>query len=582
VDDPGANRTAGAGAARARRRPARLRAAALAAALALFTAAAFLPVLRNGFIGVDDPDYVTGNPRVLAGPTPEGIAWAFTSVHSFNWHPLTWVSHMVDARVFGLAPAGHHATSLLLHAANAALLFWLLLASTGAAWRSLAVAALFAVHPLRVESVAWVAERKDVLSACLGLAALLAWVAWVRRPRPGRYAAALALFALGLLAKPMLVTLPFVLLLLDYWPLARWRSGAPAGATARRLAVEKLPWFALAAASSVVTYRAQAATGAVRSLGDYPLWVRAANAPLAAAGYLRRELWPAGLAMPYPHPGLGVDVRLALVAAVALAVATAAALALRRRRPAAAVGWLWFLGTLFPVLGLVQVAGQGLADRYTYLPLIGPVVGAVWLAADALRRAPRARVAAGIGCALLCVALAALSWRQSGLWRDDLTLFRHAVAADPGNWMARTNLGAALVRAGRAGEALAQLETAVRDNPDYPDARYNLGVVLLRAGRPAPAATQFAEVLRRLPYDPDAHNNLGIALVESGRPAEAIAHYELALRVKPQGAEIHNNLGVALWEAGRKRDAVAHYRRALELRPDFPEARRNLQDALAR
>ncbi len=562
--------------------PARARCALAAAALVALALASFWPVLGNGFIGIDDPEYVTDNPRVLAGPTVPGIVWAFTSAHSSNWHPLTWISHMLDARLFGTEPAGHHAVSLLLHAANALLLFLLVRALTGRAGRSFVVAALFVAHPLRVESVAWIAERKDVLSACFGLSAMLAYLAWVRRPgRAGRALVAL-LFALGLLAKPMLVTLPLLLLLLDFWPLGRWRGAGRTAAAAGRLLAEKLPLLALAAAASVVTYRVQAAAGAVRSLEEFPLWVRAANAPLAAAAYLGKTLWPSGLATPYPHPGLGVDLPRALLAAALLAGVTAIAVALWRRLPAAATGWLWFLGSLVPVSGLVQTAGQGMADRYTYLPLIGPVLAAVWVAADRLRGPGRGRLAGAAACAVLLPLLAALSWRQSGFWRDDLALAGHAVAVDPGNWMARTNLGAALRPRGRVVEAIAQLEEALRGNPRYPDAHYNLAVALLHAGRPAEAVRHLEEAARRLPGDPDVRVNLGVGLARTGRLRESVQQFEIALRLRPGSAEAHNNLGVALEGLGRYPEAVRHYRSALAMQPGFREARDNLGAVLRR
>lgn len=527
----------------------RLRAAlAVAGALVLLTAAVYAPAVGNGFVDYDDPLYVTANRHVRHGLTWEGFVWAWGAEVAGNWHPLTLLSHMADVELWGLEPARHHLTSLLLHAASAVALFALLRRLTGAAGRSAAVAALFAVHPLRVESVAWVAERKDVLSGLFFLLALLAWVRWTRRPSRGRYLVALAAFAAGLLAKPMLVTLPFVLLLLDVWPLGRlplgtgepWRERWRA---LRPLLAEKLPFVALALAASAVTLYTQQV--AMASLDAVPLGRRIGNALVSYAVYLGRTFWPRDLAVLYPLPA-EVPLAQAVAAAALLAAITALALARLRRWPWLAVGWLWFLGMLVPVIGLLQVGRQAMADRYTYLPSIGLAIALVWAVGEGARAlvpaAGARRAALATVTVVAIVALGAAARAQVGTWRDTYTLFHHALEVTEGNFVAERKVGVELARRGDRASAERHLRAAVRLRPGAPDGQLSLG----------------------------------IALLGWGRPREALPHLQQAVLLRPSGSRARLPLARALAVLGRRQEARAHLRRALAIDPSLALARRRL------
>jgi tetratricopeptide (TPR) repeat protein len=461
-----------------------------AAGLVLLTALVYAPVLRHGFVNYDDNLYVSGNPVVRQGLTWEGLRWAWTAAVACNWHPVTMLSHMLDVELYGVRPGWHHLTNLLLHLANVVLLFEVLRRMTGATWRSAAVAALFAVHPLHVESVAWISERKDVLSGLFFLLTLGAWLRYVRRPAAGRYLLALLAFALGLLAKPMLITLPFVLLLLDVWPLGRLPLAAMPAASERTerrralraLLLEKLPFVVLAVAVSAVALYTQ--RGAMASLAALPLRRRAANALVSYVVYLGKSLWPSRLAVIYPLPP-SIPLWKAALAAALLAALTALALARLRRAPWLAVGWLWFAGMLAPVSGLVQVGRQAMADRYTYLPSIGLFIAVVWsahaLAQAALpgelpARGPGAtrRALLGAGAAVVIAALALTARVQVGAWRDSLTLFRHAAAVTDGNYVAAFHLGEELRMRGDRAEARRYYREALRIRPTLARARQRL------------------------------------------------------------------------------------------------------------
>ena len=558
-------------------------------ALAAATVAAFAGVVRNRFILLDDPLYVLENPHVRAGLTLDGVAWFMGHPHGENWHPLTSISHMLDVQLFGLAPAGHHAVSLALHALNAVLLAIVLARLTGAWGRSVIVAALFALHPLRVESVAWVAERKDVLSGLLFVLAIEAYRRWAERPGPGRYAWLFGVFALGLMSKPMLVTLPFVLVLLDAWPLGRLAGpgvGAaprPGAAPTRPLAAlvgEKWALLALAAASAAVTFLVQRKTGAVTTMALIPPAERICNALIAPWRYIGMTLWPVRLAPYYPH-GASPDVAGAVAALVALVLATWGALRLARRRPYLAVGWLWYLGMLVPVIGLIQVGRQAHADRYTYLPAIGLLIALVWGVGDLVGRWRRARDLAAAATAGLLLCLSIATARQVGRWRDTRTLFTHALAVTPDNVVARENLGDALLEAGDARAAIPHLEQAVRLDPEFPGARNNLGTALGLVGRNDEAAVQFQAALRAHEAA-DPHFNLGYIYAKQGRMDDAIRECEAALRIDPRHYGSNAQLGVALAARGRLDEASAHLRRALEVRPAAIETRRLLAKTLER
>jgi tetratricopeptide (TPR) repeat protein len=477
------------------------------------------------------------------------------------------LSHMLDWRLFGADPAGHHATSVALHAANAALLFALLDATTGAPWRSALAAALFGLHPLRVESVAWVAERKDVLSTLFWLSTTLAYAAWVRRPTRGRYAAVAAGLALGLLAKPMLVTLPAALVLLDHWPLGRLRSARDLWPRVR----EKLPLLAIVAAASVATLVVQRRGGAVGSLDVYPLATRLGNAAVSYVAYLRAAAWPVDLAVLYPHPRTVSGGAVAASAAL-LALVTAAVLA-ARRRPYLLVGWLWYLGTLVPVIGLVQVGDVARADRYTYVPLIGVAVAVAW----SLPAWPRLVAAAA---AVVLAALALRTRDQIAVWRDSVALFSHALAVEERNPVAHGNLGYALAVRGETDRAIHHLERAVALRPDLLTARVELGNALHARGRVDEAAAHYAAAVALDGRSAPALTNLGRLLAERGRTAEAVALHERALAADPDSAAAHVNLGTALAGQGRTAEARRHFERAAALEPANAEAHNNLGNML--
>jgi len=499
----------------------------VAAGLVLTVLLVYAGVWAFDYVNYDDPTYVVQNPMVNRGLTLEGIAWAFTSTRASNWHPLSWISLMLDVSLFGVSPGASHVVNVAIHAANAVLLLELLRRLTGALWRSAAVAGLFALHPLHVESVAWIAERKDVLSALFGLLTIGAYAAWTRDPRPRWYAITLGFFALGLTAKPMLVTWPFVLLLLDYWPLGRAAAVPMSG-----LVREKLPFFALSAASCVATFLAQRAGGAVQDTERYPLLPRFANALVSWAEYAWKAFWPHPLAIFYPYPP-GVPVLKTIAAAGFLALVTTAVIRVARRAPYASVGWLFYLGTLVPVLGLVQVGNQRMADRYTYLPYIGLFVLVVWWLSDRFGSSDRGRRALAAAGVAALVACAALAWRQVRVWKDSITLYEHAVSAVPDNHAAHLNLGAALYQLGQAEAAAAHFREVVRIRPDWAPGHHSLGAAMLSSGRGEEAARELAESVRLLPSRVDYRLDLAIALRAQGRAREAAAQLEEALRREP-------------------------------------------------
>lgn len=545
---------------------------ALAAALAALAFVTFLPALGHGFLVYDDDQYVTANPQVLGGVTAAGVRWAFTTGHAANWHPLTWLSHMVDVTVWGTLPRGHHLSNLLLHAAGATVLFLALQALTGAPWRSALVAAFFAVHPTRIEAVAWVAERKELLSALFGFLCLLAYARWTRAGARGRPWIALAFFALGLLAKPMLVSLPFVMVLLDVWPLGRVSvDDRPLPSLARALKA-KAPFLLLAAMSCATTFLVQRAGGAVGTLESYPLGVRLANALVAYAGYLRRLVWPVQLAVFYPHPGRSLAPAVIAGAVVLFAGLCVLAWRQRIRRPYLFVGWFWFAGTLVPVVGLVQVGFQALADRYAYLTFIGLLLALVWLAADGVAKGPAwLRPVAAAAAALLLVACMVQTRRELAHWQDSETLFRRALAVTHDNYVAHQNLAHHLNERNRPAEALPHLEEALRIRPLYPEARVNLGRSLFLLGRIDEAIPHFEQALALRPDDPVALNNLAFSRMNQGDLAETVRLYALALERKPDWAEVQHRAGIVQIMQGDLDGGGARLARAATLEPGSAE-----------
>jgi len=573
--------------------------------LALLVLAVYGQTLGFGFVSYDDPVYVVDNPWVQRGLTWEGLRWAFTTFFFSNWFPLTWLSLMLDAEIAGADPRMFHLTNVLLHTASTLLLFHLLDRATGARWKSAWVAALFAVHPLHVESVAWIAERKDVLCTLFWFLTMLAWLRWVERPGAVRYAAVIVSFALGLLCKPMLVTLPFVLLLFDFWPLGRHRQR---GLLA--LVREKLPLLALAAVASATTVIAQRAGGALGDLDAYPLAARLANAAVSYTTYLQQTLWPTGLAVFYPHPGRNLPLGSGLRATLVLTVFTGLVAMLRRSRPYLAVGWLWYLGTLLPVIGIIQVGFQARADRYTYLPLVGIFILLAWGVPDLLGR--RLRLL-GAGAIASLAAAAWLALLQCGYRRDSIRLFERAIQVTGENAVARNNLAAdyhqrnapgdlerslahyaeavridpgyatainglagVLMKLGRAEEAIDRWSEAVRIKPRYTAALCNLCAALTQAGRLSEAEQRCSQALRVNPQAACAHYNLGHLYLQQSRILEAASHLEAAVRIAPLDTDSRVSLGVVFATQGRFAQAIAQYVEVLRLDPSNQLARSNL------
>jgi Tfp pilus assembly protein PilF len=495
----------------------------MAVLLMLVTIALYWPAMRCDFINYDDPEYVTENPHVQSGLNWEGVKWAFGNTkQDAQWAPLMWLSHELACQLFGLNPWGHHLINVLLHATNTALVFLVFQRMTGATWRSLALAALFGWHPLRVESVAWVTERKDVLSTLFWMLTLLTYACYVQKSetnlptstsflRVPFYWLSLFFFALGLMSKAMLVTMPFVLLLLDYWPLQRFKPGR-----VWRLVMEKVPFFALSAAASVVTFVVQKHGGAVKTIEYLPLGARAGNALISYCRYLGKTFWPADMAVFYPHPGYW-PLKKVVLAGVILCGISALLFVKRGRYPFMLMGWLWFMGTLVPVIGLVQVGDQSMADRYTYIPSLGVLILAIWGAYELAKGWGYHLIAlsvAGLAAIVLCLAL---TRQQLGYWKDSETLFRHTLAVTENNYIAHNNLGSALDKKGQLDAATSQFQEAIRLKPDSSDAYYNLGNVLLKQGQTGDAISRYREAILLKPDVADVHINLGVALFNQGQ-----------------------------------------------------------------
>ena len=501
----------------------------------------FGQTLWHDFINYDDPHYVYQNTRITSGISLSGIAWAFTHVHALNWHPLTTISHMLDCQLYGLRAGAHHLTNLLLHTFATILLFLALQQMTEARWRSAFVAAVFAIHPLRVESVAWLAERKDVLSGVFFMLTLLAYVRYVRAPSVGQYLLVAVVFALGLMSKPMLVTVPFVLLLLDYWPLGRikgQRSGA--GRERLQLILEKFPLIALSAASSVVTLLVQ--KGAVGWTEQLPVWPRINNAAVSYVLYIWQMFWPINLAVFYPHPEYRLPVWEIIACFLFLTAVTVIAIMLAKQRPYFITGWLWYLGMLVPVIGLVQVGWQGRADRYTYLPQIGLYILITWGVFDLTAAWRRQRVILAAAAAIIVSLLASCAWIQTTYWRDSETLFKHALAVTSKNDVAENNLGIVYLQQGRLDDAISLLQTAVALRPDNGPAHENLAKALLQKGQVTDALVHYRKLSELQPDNVETHNIVGTVLVQQGRLKEGVEEWEKVLAIEPNNGNALSNL----------------------------------------
>lgn len=544
------------------------------AGLFLATVLLFSQTFRFDFINFDDPDYVTENEHVLTGLTFDNIRWAFTTGHAANWHPLTWMSHQLDVTLFGAGnPGMHHLVNVLLHAINASLLFWFLIKTTGKPWTALMAAVLFAWHPLRVESVAWVSERKDVLSACFWLLTMLAYARYVRVQSWQSYVLCLVLLALGLMSKPMLVTLPCALLLMDVWPLRRVQPNlAELRKQGLKLALEKLPMLALAMASSLITYSVQRAGGAVQLAERFPLDARLENALLSTVQYLLGFIYPVHLSFFYPHPVAfghgGIENWKWAGAGIVIAAITAAAWINRHRRPWLMVGWLWFLGTLVPVCGIVQVGMQARADRYTYIPMIGIAIIVAWIVRDVSLRSKHLRMLLTSLFIVLAGAMLAATIRQTAWWRDDVTLMRRGVALDDHNIVAFNNLGLALHREGDHEGALRLLRRAIELDPAYSAAQMNLANVLLATGDDKGAVQALRAAIKADPRMADPYVNYANILLKQQRREDAMLVYQQGLKHARPNAALYTNYALTLAEDGDVRAALEYWRKALQLKPD--------------
>jgi Flp pilus assembly protein TadD len=563
--------------------------------LIIITLAAYWQVQHHGFINLDDDLYVTENQKILAGLTKDSIRWAFFSNDTNYWHPLTWLSHMVDSQIYGSTPSGHHFNSLLLHLANTLLLFLILKGMTGALWQSAAVAVLFAVHPLNVESVAWVANRKTVLSTFFWMLTILSYAYYVKSPSLPRYSIVFLSLALGLMAKPILVTLPFVLLLLDYWPLGRFHVGQvgpipppmPKGsenqtyqrAALTRLLLEKAPLFLLSLFSTALSFLSSKSLGLVISTDRVPYWLRMKNAVVSYISYIGKMIWPKHLAVFYPYPDM---VPLWKFAGAALLLSAMSILVFRasRRAPFLFVGWFWYVGTLVPVIGFVQQGlWPALADRFTYVPLIGLFImivwGASWIVTE--RRLPKILIPVSAG--IVCLLLGIRTWSQAQYWKNSIVLFEHAIQVTTQNHLAHHNLGAALRERGNLQDAVSHYLEALRIMPNNAEFHTSLAAALVDQGHVDEAAIHLSKALRDVPTYAEAHVVMGIVLWRQGNAEEAIAHYHKALDIKPL-AEAHHNLALTLAEQGKPEEAVIHYYKALEIKP-LAETHHNLALTLA-
>jgi protein O-mannosyl-transferase len=533
----------------------------------------FGQTLGDDFINYDDQNYVYENTKITGGLNMAGIAWAFSHVHAQNWHPLTTISHMLDCQLYGLKAGGHHFTNVLLHTVAVLLLFAVLREMTGALWQSAFVAAVFAIHPLHVESVAWVAERKDVLSAVFFMLTLGAYVRYARAPSITRYLAMAMLFALGLMSKPMLVTLPFVLLLLDYWPLkrfapstsvkskAKWLDWWERQSLRRRLILEKIPLIALSAISGTVTFLAQR-----QALGwteDLPVSLRFNNAVVTYVAYIWQMLWPVKLAVFYPHPESRVPLLEIVLALAVLIAITLTGIVFRRKQPYFITGWLWYLGMLVPVIGVIQVGWQGRADRYTYLPQIGLYVLAAWAFADLSASWRHQRKIATVGAAILLGSLTWRAWNQASFWRNSETLWTHTLAVTAGNDVADNNLGIIFLGRGQVDEAISRFQAAVDLRPENAPAHDNLAKAFLQKGQVADALLHYRKLLEIQPDNAEAHNILGTVLIQQGRVREAIEQWQETLVMQPENGNAKSNLAWVF--ATYPDESVRNGTRAVEL-----------------
>ncbi|MFC1567423.1 tetratricopeptide repeat protein [Thermodesulfobacteriota bacterium] len=559
--------------------------------LVMATLAVYWQVQNFDFVNYDDSKYIYENRHVQRGLTTENFIWAFTDGTRISnyWHPLTWISHILDIQFYGMNAGGHHLTNLLLHIANTLILFSIFKNMTGHLGRSAFVAALFALHPLHVESVAWVAERKDVLSTFFWLLTMGAYSRYAARPKIDRYVVVLLFFVMGLMAKPMLVTLPFVLLLMDFWPLDRlqWGQEIEAGHikapkfSALYLVVEKVPFFAITVVASIAAYITQRKGGAVPAMDFALLKMQTANAIVAYISYIGKMIWPVKLAAYYPHPGM-LPVWQVVGAGLFIACVSVFGVWRWRQFPYFAFGWFWFLGTFVPVIGFVKIGDFFMADRYTYVPFIGLFVIMAWGVPELVAQWRYRKIWLATLATVLLTILMAVTWKQVGYWKNSITLFKHTLKITSNNFIAHKYIGTTLSKQGRTKEAIEHYLQALRIKPDFVDAHNDLGNALDKQGRTEEAIEHYLQALQIKPDFEKAHSNLGNALDKQGRTEEAIEHYLQALQIKPDFEKAHYNLGNALSKQGRTEEAIEHYLQALRIKPDFEKAHNNLAVVLFR
>jgi tetratricopeptide (TPR) repeat protein len=552
-------------------------------ALAAATVIAYEPIRHNGFVGYDDTDYIVKNPHITGGITHQSIIWAFTKPYASNWHPLTWISHILDYQLFGLNPLGHHLVSVAFHIVNALLVFWIFTNLTGSIWASAFVAAVFAVHPVQVESVAWAAERKTVLSGLFWLLTMAAYVRYTRQPAFGRYILVLLVFGLCIMTKPIVVTLPLVLLLLDYWPLERVRWGQSVGAaskSAKWLIAEKIPLLAMSAFLSVMTFVSQKSGGAMSTTENMPLDYRIANTFLSYIKYIGKMIWPSKLAVYHPHPRTGFSDTAVVICALLFVLITVFSIYIGRRKRYVTIGWLWYVGTLVPMIGLVQVGAQAIAYRYMYLSMLGLLIIVAWAVKDLVANRFRWKVVAAVSAIVVLSAFVILTRMQVRYWQNTITLFEHTLNVTKDNAAAEHNYGYALSEAGRLDEAAIHLNRAIQLVPEFVEARNNLGKLYLKQGKINEAIDCFTELANRKDAPAEVHYRLASALLMQKRYDEAIKQLARVLELDPDYAHAPSAMAVALMSAGRSDEAIACFNKYLRLNENSTELHYNLAVAL--
>jgi tetratricopeptide (TPR) repeat protein len=527
------------------------------------TLIAYEPIRNNGFVSYDDPKYITDNPHLTEGITQDSVIWAFTQSYVANWHPITWITHILDYQLFGNNPLGHHLVSLLLHIATALLIFWVLANMTGTIWTSAFVAAVFALHPLQVESVAWAAERKTVLSGLLWLLTTVAYIRYAKRPSIGRYTLLFLVFGLCILTKPTVVTLPLVLLLLDYWPLDRVKWG--------RLIMEKIPLLVLSAILSVITFVVQQHGGAVMPLEKMLLDFRVANMFISYMRYIGKTIWPSRLAVFYPPLPSNLPETTAVTCTLLFILITVLSIYIGRRRRYIAVGWLWYVGTLVPTIGLVQAGAQAMANRYMYIPILGLLIIIAWAVRDLVANQPRWKIVPAVLAAVVLSSAIILTRMQVRHWQNSMTLFEYALKVSKNNAVAENSYGCALFEAGRDSEAVLHLSNAVRISPIFSEARNNLGKVFLKQGKLNEAIACFNELINRKKDSAEVYYNLAVALSMQNKYEDAIKYFARVLMLNPKYPDAHRRMGAVLLAAGKADEAISYLNEALRINPEQAE-----------